>query len=164
MTFGSAADPTTQPGDPALRVRASTICGTDIRVLRGRKTAGIRHPSLIGHEFSGDVVAMGGPSSFRIGARVGVCPAIPCRQCPQCLRGRENLCPDLQAIGYEIDGGFAEFIRIPARTVELGNVHLRPGHVSHEAAALIEPLACVLNGQNKVGLRQGDPVVCWVRG
>lgn len=159
MQLGITADPVMEPGDLLLRVKAATICGTDIRVLRGRKTAGIRYPSIIGHEFSGEIVATDGPSPFRPGQRVGVCPAIPCGHCPQCTRGRENLCPDLQAIGYEIDGAFAEFIRIPARAVELGNVHLLPDHVSFEEAALVEPLACVLNGQNKVSLRQGDTVV-----
>lgn len=158
MQLGSIADPVIEPGDLILRVTVATICGTDIRVLRGRKTAGIRYPSTIGHEFSGEVVATGGTTPFRIGQRVGVCPAIPCGHCPQCLRGLENLCPDLQAIGYEIDGAFAEFIRIPARAVELGNVHILPDHVSAEEAALIEPLACVLNGQNKVALGQGDTV------
>lgn len=159
MQLDVAADPVTEAGDLVLRVKAATICGTDIRVYRGRKTAGIRYPSIIGHEFSGEIVRTDGPSPFKAGQRVGVCPAIPCGHCPQCQRGRENLCPDLQAIGYEIDGAFAEFIRIPARAVELGNVHVLPDHVSHEEAALVEPLACVLNGQNKVGLRQGDAVV-----
>lgn len=158
MLLDVAADPVTEAGDLVLRVKAATICGTDIRVYRGRKTAGIRCPSIIGHEFSGEIVAADGPSPYRPGQRVGVCPAIPCGHCPQCLRGRENLCPDLQAIGYEIDGAFAEFIRIPARAVELGNVHVLPDHISHEEAALVEHLACVLNGQNKVGLRQGDAV------
>lgn len=158
MELVPVADPALAAGDLVLRVRAATICGTDIRVFRGRKTTGIRYPSIIGHEFSGEIVATGGASPFRVGQRVGVCPAIPCGHCPQCLRGRENLCPDLQAIGYEIDGAFAEFIRIPARAVELGNVHVLPDHVSDEAAALIEPLACVLNGQNKVHLQQGDTV------
>lgn len=158
IQLGQAADPVTKPGDLVLRVKAATICGTDIRVLRGRKTAGIRYPSIIGHEFAGEIVAIDGPSRFAIGQRVGVCPAIPCGQCPQCLRGRENLCADLKAIGYEIDGAFAEYIRIPNRAVELGNVRVLPAHLTYEAAALIEPLACVLNGQNKVSLRQGDTV------
>lgn len=163
MALGQAADPVTEPGDLILRVKAATICGTDIRVFRGRKTAGIRYPSIIGHEFAGEIVASHGPSAlatppFTTGQRVAVCPAIPCGHCPQCLRGQENLCPDLQAIGYEIDGAFAEYIRIPARAVEIGNVHALPDHVSFEEAALIEPLACVLNGQNKVALRQGDTV------
>ena len=159
MRLATATDPLVQPGDLLLRVRAATICGTDIRVYRGRKTAGIRYPSVIGHEFSGEIVASGGAVGLKEGMRVGVCPAIPCGHCNQCLRGRENLCPDLQAIGYEIDGAFAEFIRIPARAVELGNVHVLPDHVSDEEAALIEPLACVLNGQNKVAVQQGDSVV-----
>ena len=159
MRLSAADDPVPLPGDLILRVRAATICGTDIRVYRGRKTAGIRYPSVIGHEFSGEIVAVDGSAVHRPGTRVGVCPAIPCGRCAQCLRGLENLCPDLQAIGYEIDGAFAEYIRIPARAVELGNVHMLPDNVSDADAALIEPLACVLNGQNKVQLQQGDSVV-----
>ena len=159
LAFTEAADPVAGSGDLVLKIRAATICGTDIRIFRGRKTAGVRYPSIIGHEFSGEVVEAGKDSGFAIGQRVGVCPAIPCGHCPQCLRGNENLCPQLQAIGYEIDGAFAEYIRVPARAVALGNAHLLPESISHEEAALIEPLACVLNGQNKVGLRQGDSVV-----
>jgi len=159
MQLASADDPVLHPGDLILRVRAATICGTDIRVYRGRKTAGIRYPSVIGHEFMGEIVASGESAGLAPGTRVGVCPAIPCGHCAQCLRGRENLCPDLQAIGYEIDGAFAEYIRIPARAVELGNVHVLPDHVTDAEAALVEPLACVLNGQNKVSLQQGDTVV-----
>jgi L-iditol 2-dehydrogenase len=157
MTLGDTPDPTPARGDLILRVKAATICGTDIRILRGKKTAGVRYPSIIGHEFSGEVVE--GDATFGSGRRVGVCPAIPCGRCAQCLRGRENLCPDAEAIGYQIDGAFAEYIRIPARAVALGNVHLLPDSLDHADAALIEPLACVLNGQNKVGLAQGDTVV-----
>lgn len=86
----------------------------------------------------------------------------PCGHCPQCQRGRENLCPDLQAIGYEVDGAFAELIRIPARALDLGNAHALPDRVTHEEAALIEPLACVLNGQNKVGLAAGKRWSSWL--
>lgn len=157
MQLGDAPDPQPARGDLVLRVKAATICGTDIRILRGRKTAGVRYPSIIGHEFTGEVVE--GDGRFRPGQRVGVCPAIPCGHCAQCIRGRENLCPDAEAIGYQIDGAFAEYIRIPARAVALGNVHLLPDHIDTAEAALIEPLACVLNGQNKVAVAQGDTVV-----
>ncbi|MFO1141425.1 MAG: alcohol dehydrogenase catalytic domain-containing protein [Amaricoccus sp.] len=157
MALGDAPDPTPADGDLVLRVKAATICGTDIRIYRGRKTAGIRYPSIIGHEFSGEIVA--GDATFRPGQRVAVCPSIPCGHCVQCLRGRENLCPEAENIGYEIDGAFAELIRIPARAVRMGNVHHLPDSIGHAQAALIEPLACVLNGQNKVELAQGDTVV-----
>lgn len=159
MALGEAKDPDPGPGEIVLRVKAATICGTDIRILRGRKTAGVRYPSIIGHEFSGEIAAIGTGVTLPVGARVCVCPAIPCGRCAQCLRGRENLCPDLQAIGYQIDGAFADYIRIPARAVEMGNVHILPPSMTHAEAALAEPLACVLNGQNKVDVRQGDSVV-----
>lgn len=156
MALAEAPDPRPEAGDLVLRVRAATICGTDIRILRGRKTAGVRYPSIIGHEFSGEVVE--GAEGFPVGTRVGVCPSIPCGRCAQCLRGRENLCPDQQAMGYGIDGAFAEFVRIPARAVAMGNVQVLPDSMSFAEAALAEPLACVLNGQNRVALTQGDTV------
>lgn len=157
MRLGDAPDPVAGDGDLILRVKAATICGTDIRILRGRKTAGVRYPSIIGHEFSGEIVE--GDATYRPGQRVGVCPSIPCGRCAQCLRGRENLCPNAEAIGYHIDGAFAEYIRIPARAVALGNVHALPDDLGDAEAALIEPLACVINGQNKVEVAQGDTVV-----
>ena len=159
LSVRQTADPVAGSGDLVLKIRAATICGTDIRIFRGRKTAGVRYPSIIGHEFSGEVVEASKGSAFAVGQRVGVCPALPCGHCEQCIRGLENLCPNLQAIGYEIDGAFAEYIRIPAKAMALGNIHALPTTISHEEAALIEPLACVLNGQNKVDIRQGESVV-----
>ncbi|MCJ1901372.1 zinc-dependent dehydrogenase [Paracoccus versutus] len=157
LTVDDIPEPQAEPGDLILKMRAATICGTDIRIYRGRKTAGVRYPSVIGHEFSGEVVVAAG--GFSLGQRISVCPPIPCGGCVYCQRGLENLCPYLQAIGYEIDGGFAEYIRIPARAVEMGNAFALPQHVSYEEAALIEPMACVLNGQNKVRLGLGETVV-----
>ena len=154
MVLADAPEPLPEPGDLLLRVRAATICGTDIRILRGRKTAGIRYPSIIGHEFAGEVIR--GTPAFPEGTRVGVCPSIPCGHCAQCLRGRENLCPEQQAMGYHIDGAFAEMVRVPARAVASGHVHRLPDTMGFDEAALAEPLACVLNGQNRVGLSQGD--------
>ena len=156
LILAEAPEPRAEPGDLVLRVRAATICGTDIRILRGRKTAGVRYPSIIGHEFAGEVVV--GTLEFPVGTRVGVCPSIPCGHCAQCLHGRENLCPDQQAMGYHIDGAFAEFVRIPGRAVSTGHVHKLPDAMAFDEAALAEPLACVINGQNRIGLTQGDSV------
>jgi L-iditol 2-dehydrogenase len=146
-------------GDLLIRVRAATVCGTDIRIYRGRKTAGIRYPSILGHEFAGEIVDNGGNAAFTCGEAVGVCPAIPCGHCANCKRGFENICSNLIAIGYEIDGAFAEFIRIPARAVEQENVFRLPAGLDWEKAALIEPFSCVMNGQEKIGVGVGDFVV-----
>lgn len=159
IEYADVPDPEAGPGDLIVRVRAATVCGTDIRIFRGRKTAGIRYPSVIGHEFAGTVAATNGGSRFRIGQRVCVNPAISCGHCASCKRGDENICENLQAIGYELDGAFAEYIRVPAQAVAAGNVHEIPESLAFEEASLAEPLACVINGQEKVSVKPGDAVV-----
>ncbi|MFC6487204.1 zinc-dependent dehydrogenase [Nitratireductor sp. GCM10026969] len=151
-------DPQPSPGDVLIRVRAATICGTDIRIFRGRKTAGVRYPSILGHEFAGEVIDTGGHASLKKGDRVGLCPFIACGRCHLCKRGMENLCTNGVAVGYEIDGAFAEIIRIPAQAVIAGNLRHLPDEMGFDEAALVEPLACVLNGQNKIGLSSADTV------
>jgi len=94
-----------------------------LRVLEGTKTKGARHPSIIGHEFAGIVDGVGHEvTGFSPGDRVSVAPVIACRACRPCMEGRENACQNRRGIGYEYDGGFAQFVRIPDRAVEYGHV------------------------------------------
>ena len=159
IALSVAPDPVLGDGDVLIRVRAATICGTDIRIWRGRKKAGVRYPSILGHEFAGEVVDTGGHDSLQVGDRVGLCPFIGCGQCRLCKTGHENLCAQGTAVGYQIDGAFAELIRIPAQAVTAGNIRHLPEGMGFDEAALVEPLACVLNGQNKLDLHSGDSVV-----
>ncbi len=158
VAYVTVPEPTLEPGDLLLKVQAATICGTDIRILRGKKTSGIRYPSVLGHEFAGVIVDNGGHGQFQPGQAVCVCPQFACGHCEYCIRGAENLCRGLTAMGYEIDGAFAEFVRIPASGVRSGNVFPMPEGLSFEEAALAEPLACVMNGQERVGVKMGDVV------
>lgn len=158
VRYMTVADPHLQPGDLLVKVKAATVCGTDIRILRGRKTAGIRYPSVLGHEFAGVVADTGGHSQYMAGQAVCVCPQFACGYCDYCIRGAENLCRNLTAMGYEIDGAFAEYVRIPASGVASGNVFPMPEGLSFEKAALAEPLSCVMNGQERVGVKMGDVV------
>ena len=158
VSYTTIADPELQRGDMLLKVKAATVCGTDIRILRGRKITGIRYPSVLGHEFAGVVTNNGGHSQFSTGQAVCVCPQFACGHCEYCIRGAENLCRNLIAMGYEIDGAFAEYVRIPASGVASGNVFAVPEGLSFEKAALAEPLACVMNGQDRVGVNIGDVV------
>jgi L-iditol 2-dehydrogenase len=155
----NAPEPVLEPGDMLIKVRAATICGTDLRILRGEKTAGIRYPSIIGHEFSGIVADAGGHAGFSVGDAVCVCPAYACGRCDNCLRDAENLCRNLVATGYQIDGAFAEYIRVPGFAVGSGHVFAKPEALSFEAAALAEPLACVMQGQAQANVHRGDVVV-----
>lgn len=158
ISYATVADPQLLPGDMLIKVRAATICGTDIRILRGKKTAGVRYPSVLGHEFSGEIVETGGHEQFRVGQAVAVCPAFACGTCAACRNDAENLCENLVAMGYEVDGAFAEYVRIPARGVASGNVFALPQGTSFAHAALAEPLACVMNGQERVAVAAGDTV------
>jgi len=143
-----------------VKVNASAVCGTDVRIFEGKKTKGVRTPSIIGHELVGTVVEVGDQvKDFFLNERVGVMPVIPCRKCHYCMNDRENVCANRTAIGYEYDGGFAEYIRIPSAAVEAGNLVKIPDNITFEQAVVTEPLACCLNGQRKANIQMGDVVV-----
>ncbi len=160
VVLQDVATPSAGPGELILKVKAATVCGTDIRILRGRKTKGVRFPSVLGHEFAGEVVEVGaGISQFSCGDAVSVNPVMPCRKCAYCKTGRENVCLNRQAIGYEFDGAYAEYLKVPALALESGNAVHIPQGMPYEAAALAEPLACCINGLRNVGVELGDVVV-----
>ena len=148
-------------GELLVEVKACAICGTDLRVLEGKKTKGVRYPSIIGHEIAG-VIKESRARGFEPGTRVCLAPVIPCHACRYCLDGRENACKNRTAVGYEFDGGFAEYLRIPATAVQGGHVLSLPDSMSFEEGALIEPLSCCLNGIRKVGIGIAD--VCLLVG
>ncbi|MFD1414469.1 zinc-dependent dehydrogenase [Oceanobacillus jeddahense] len=143
-----------------LKVNMSAVCGTDVRIYLGKKTKGVRTPSTIGHELVGTIVEVGRDvSGYETGNRVGVMPVIPCGNCHYCQNEMENVCANRKAIGYEFDGGFAEYVRIPSAAIQAGNVVKIPGHVSFQEAVITEPLACCLNGNKKANVKMNDTVV-----
>lgn len=133
--------PTIGPGELLVRVRTALTCGTDVKVFRrGYHAKMITPPSLFGHEMAGDIVALGaGVTNFHIGQRVVAANSAPCDRCFFCLHGQQNLCEDL----LFNNGAYAEFIRIPERIVEK-NTYTIPSGLDYKAAALAEPLACVV--------------------
>jgi L-iditol 2-dehydrogenase len=160
MKLTQIETPKAGPGELVLKVRAATICGTDIRIYRGRKAQGIRYPSIIGHEFAGEIADIGREvGGFHVNDAVAVNPDVPCGDCAYCKVGQDNLCLNVMAIGYHYNGAFAEYIKIPAKAVADGNVHKMPSGITFEHAALIEPLACCVNGQERGRVGPGDTVV-----
>ncbi|GMV97933.1 MAG: alcohol dehydrogenase [Phycisphaerae bacterium] len=141
------------PGEVLIRVGAATICGTDVRIVAGRKTRDVRIGHPIGHECAGTVAAVGpGVGGYAPGDRVGLCPVVSCGRCEYCRADHENLCATRITLGYHTDGSFAEYMLIPALAVARGNLFKLPASVSFEAAALLEPLGCCINGQHEMGL------------
>lgn len=160
LVFTTSATPEIDASEILVRVGAASICGTDLRIVRGKKTKGVRYPSIIGHEFAGEVVQVGDEvTSFQNGDHVAVDPVLPCGGCYYCLNGMENVCQNRVAIGYEYDGCFAEYVRIPAAFISQGNVIRLPMSMPFTSGALAEPLSCVINGQRKLDITVGDTVV-----
>ena len=151
--------PTITDSELLLKIGACAVCGSDVRTFR-HGARNIDKPVVLGHELSGTIVEIGAAlTAFHAGQRVAVAPAIPCGECRFCRRGVETMCEQLRSIGYEFDGGLAEFMVVPASAVRAGCVNNVPDGVSFEEAAIAEPLACVINGQELVGINSGDTVV-----
>jgi len=139
-----------------VRVRAALTCGTDLKTyLRGHPKFAM--PMLFGHEFAGEVAAVGpGVRGLREGDAVMVAPTAPCGDCYYCARQQENLCPEVMPT--MVHGAYAEFIRVPGPVVRV-NVYEKPAALPYREAALLEPLACVEHGLSFVRLRPDDSVV-----
>lgn len=147
-------------GDLLVRVGANTLCGTDTRIYRGEKTKGVRTPTILGHEFAGEVAAVGADVvGFEPGQRVAMAPVIPCRACPSCIADRENACDARQAMGYEFDGALAEYVRVPEVALAAGNLFRVDADVPFDHLALAEPLSCCVNGFRRSQIELGDRVV-----
>ncbi|RMF95085.1 MAG: threonine dehydrogenase [Candidatus Schekmanbacteria bacterium] len=132
-----------------IKVKAAGICGTDVRIYRGKKM--VTPPKIIGHEFAGEIVEVANDlQGFSIGDRVLVEAIIPCGNCYACRRGEMNICTGRQTLGYEYNGGFAEFVAIPKEAISAGCVIKIPDSVSYEEAAVCEPAAACINGNSKI--------------
>ena len=148
------------PGELLMKMGRASICGTDMRILNGTKTKDVRYPSVVGHEMSGTIVEVGeGVTGFDIGDRVCIANVCACGECAMCKIGRSNVCLNRQAIGYEFDGGFEEYVRLPKIAVDNGNVFKMPDSVSIAEGAVIEPLSCCMRGQRNCNVKEGDVVL-----
>ena len=147
------------PGEVLLKVEANTICGTDLRIISGAKTAGVRPGVIMGHEFAGRVAAVGdGVEGVDVGVQATCSIVLSCGRCVRCLAGREHLCESLRLFGYEIDGGMAEYLLVPREAMERGNLVLAPRELEPTTLALAEPVSCCLNGARQFRVRPGDSV------
>jgi L-iditol 2-dehydrogenase len=140
-------DPTPGPGEVVVEVRGTTTCGTDLKTLR-RGHPKFPMPTPFGHEFSGVITDIGeGVSAWKVGSEVMCAPTAPCGNCAVCRRGLFNLCKT--CMDGLILGAFAEKVRVPAHIVSK-NMFPKPKELSFFEAALMEPLACAVYGQQQL--------------
>ena len=152
-------DPEPGPGDVVIRVRNCSCCGADRKTVQhGHRR--LSPPRVLGHEIAGEVVSAGaGVTGWAAGDCVQVIAAIPCGACRECQAGYATVCTSRENMGYQHDGGFAEFMLVPAKVIAVGGLNRIPGGTGFAEASLAEPLACVLNAQESCGVTIGDEVL-----
>lgn len=161
LRLENVPQPAVPPDSLLLRVGSSSICGTDLRIYHG---AHRMYPSgttrIPGHEVAGEIVEVGSQvKELHAGQRVFVAPNMGCGHCQQCVSGRNNLCADFTAFGINMDGSFAEYMLVPPAAIRQGNLIPISADLDPAVAALIEPFACVLRGQDAVNVQVGDNVL-----
>ncbi len=147
------ARPEPGAGEALVRVAANGICGSDVEILEGRRPAPyVRYPIIPGHEWAGTVEALGaGVTGIERGAPVVAEGFRACGECARCREGLTNLCEaEYAETGFTHSGACAEFLCVPASLV-----HVLPAGTDLEAAALLEPAACVAGGLLEADLRPG---------
>lgn len=153
-------DPTPGPDEVLIEVEACGVCGSDVQIISVPPGHPSTPPVVIGHEFVGWIRAAG--SAVRdapIGARVVVDPDPKCGACDSCRAGRPANCTNIVALGVHRDGALARYVVAPANSV-----YPIAESVPPELGALVEPLACVVNGTNRAAIRPGESAVVFGAG
>jgi threonine dehydrogenase-like Zn-dependent dehydrogenase len=153
-------EPVPGPDEVLIEVEACGVCGSDVQIINMPPGHPSTPPVIIGHEFVGWIRAVG--SAVRgqsLGARVVVDPDPKCGACDSCRAGRPANCTNIVALGVHRDGALARFVTAPANSV-----YPISEDVPAELAALVEPLACVVNGTNRASIRPGESAVVFGAG
>ncbi len=137
-----------------VKIVSSAVCGSDLHIFKGK------HPSAplpvtIGHEFSGDVIAVGSAvQHIKVGERVTVEPVITCGKCKACKTGNYGYCENISYTYRNGDGAMAKYI-----TVKAAHVFRLPSHLSYDTAALIEPFAVAVHAVKRANIALGEHVM-----
>ncbi|TPL85040.1 Zn-dependent oxidoreductase [Mesorhizobium sp. B2-3-12] len=154
-----AAMPEPGPGEVVVHVGRAGICGSDIHILHGSNPFAV-YPRIIGHEFAGTVTALGdGVSSCAIGDHVVIDPVVSCGHCYPCRIGRSNVCANLEVMGVHRDGGFRDYVAVPAK-----NAVPVPADMPFGLAALAEPFSIAANVLDRTGCGPDDTVLIYGAG
>ena len=184
MRVETVERPAAPDGSILIRVHSCAICGTDRRIYKAGDYRA-EYPVITGHEIAGEVVELGkgmrenppggadgnscgdtneytyaNMSGYSLGDRVCVAPGHGCGRCAACIKGFPNVCVNpYPSLGYKLNGGFAEYMAVPAHILRLGFVNRLPESLNYDQASLSEITACCINAQNNVGISKGDTVL-----
>ncbi len=158
-------EPVCGPDEVKIRVRNCSTCGTDVKI-RNNGHQNLTPPRIIGHEIAGEVVEAGANATggWVPGDRVQVIAAVPCGDCHECQKGWMAVCQNQTSIGYQYDGGFAEYMIVPREVLKVDGLNRIPDGVGFDEASAAEPFACAINAQEQLGIEEGDDVVIFGAG
>src|SRR5690554_1620163 len=157
-------EPEPGPGEVKIRVRNCSTCGTDVKIFHNGHQ-NLSPPRVIGHEIAGEIVGLGeGVEGWDEGDRVQVIAAVPCGDCYECSRGWMEVCQNQTSMGYQYEGGFAEYMIVPREVMKVDGLNRIPDGVGFDEASAAEPLACAINAQSILGIEKGDTVVVFGAG
>lgn len=140
-----------RPDEVKVKMKYAGICGTDNHLYHGQPGSAVAEPPIIlGHENSGVIAELGAEvkSDLQIGDRVAIDPNIPCGFCSFCRHQLPQLCEHNEAIGVTRNGGMAEYVNVPET-----NVYKIPDNLSLKAAAMAEPVSCVVHGLDELVIK-----------
>ena len=159
-----APEPECGPDEVKLRVRNCSTCGTDVKIFHNGHQ-NLSPPRIIGHEVAGEVVEVGAEvSGWSVGDRAQVIAAVPCGECYECRKGWMAVCENQTSVGYQYDGGFAEYMIVPRQVLKVDGLNRIPDNIGFDEASAAEPFACAINAQELVHVGEGDPVVVFGAG
>jgi len=145
--------PVAKKKEVLIKVLVAGICGSDLHAYRGTQPF-LSYPRVLGHEIAGEIAEVGeGIKELRRGDLVTVDPVFSCGKCYACRVGRRNCCRDVKVMGVHIDGGFSEYITVPADIV-----YKAPEDISPEILVLSEPLSIGAQANNRADVSGEDTV------
>ena len=148
----SVERPRLTDGNSIIKIKRIGICGTDLHAFEGTQPF-FSYPRILGHELAGEVIEPGGAEGFSLGEAVTIIPYFNCGECIACRNGKPNCCTNIKVFGVHIDGGMAEYIRVPSYSLVHGE------GLSFDELALVEMLSIGAHGIRRAAVQKGENVL-----
>lgn len=150
--YSTSEQPGLKKGQAIIKIKRIGICGTDLHAFEGAQPY-FEYPRILGHELSGELIAVDGAQDFQISEAVTFIPYFYCGKCIACQKGKPNACVNIKVCGVHQDGGMVEYLSVPSYSLIHGD------GLSFDALALVEPLAIGAHGVRRAGVTKGEFVL-----
>jgi 2-desacetyl-2-hydroxyethyl bacteriochlorophyllide A dehydrogenase len=152
LEYASGEIPELREGQAIIKIKRIGICGTDLHAFEGTQPF-FTYPRILGHELSGELMAIDNAQDFKIGESVTFIPYYHCGKCIACRWGRTNCCTQMKVCGVHVDGGMVEYLSVPSSSLFHGE------GLSFDELALVEPLAIGAHGVRRAAVKPGEFVL-----